>query len=215
MAFALPLNPFSAVLHTLREQGKTCRSLSCRLVTYDSPLRRTLHSSQHAARLHVALTAVKQDTREQVVVNDFHAAKTTFEQLGYDSVVCQAIKAAGLDRPSKVQVQLSSFSKSDKTEAKERSLSSFVSVPSMQDSARTEGHMQELSSKPILQGQSVGLAAQTGSGKTLAYLAPLISSLVRENRISTPGSAPSSAGYSTACILEHSAWSCMSQISTA
>ena len=54
--------------------------------------------------------------------------------------------------------------------------------------------MQELSSKPILQGHSAGLAAETGSGKTLAYLAPLISSLLREKRASNmPTSSVSSA----------------------
>ena len=56
--------------------------------------------------------------------------------------------------------------------------------------------MQELSSKPILQGHSAGLAAETGSGKTLAYLAPLISSLLREKRASSmPTSSVSSARY--------------------
>ena len=43
----------------------------------------------------------------------------------------------------------------------------------------------------------MGLAAETGSGKTLAYLAPLISSLLREKRsASTPASAVPSARYS-------------------
>ena len=54
--------------------------------------------------------------------------------------------------------------------------------------------MQELSSKALLQGHSAGLAAETGSGKTLAYLAPLISSLLREKRASSmPTSSVSSA----------------------
>jgi len=104
MAFALPGTPFSVVLHTLRDQGNSCRSLSSRFAKHEKLITRTLYSSQAASRVHVALTAIKQQTAETLLSNDFYAAKTTFEQLGYDSAVCQAIKHAGLEKPSRVQV---------------------------------------------------------------------------------------------------------------
>ncbi len=104
MAFALPGTPFSVVLHTLRDQGNNCRSLSSKFAKHEKIITRTLYSSQAASRVHVALTAIKQQTAETLLSNDFYAAKTTFEQLGYDSAVCQAIKHAGLEKPSRVQV---------------------------------------------------------------------------------------------------------------
>ena len=69
-------------------------------------------------------------------------------------------------------------------------------------------YLQELSSTAISEGRSVGLAAETGSGKTLAYLAPLISSLLRERRSSSnsglSASAPSSTRYMLShCLLSH------------
>lgn len=63
-------------------------------------------SLQHDNRLHAAVTAVNQTTAQQAALGDFYATKSTFDKLGYDKDVCSAIRAAGFDCPSRVQVDL-------------------------------------------------------------------------------------------------------------
>ena len=104
MAYTLHGSPFSAVLHALRDQSRCYRSLSFRFASHEGLLPHSLSCSQPASRLRAPVTAVRQHSTEQLVASDFFAARATFEQLGYDSDVCQAIRAAGLDRPSRVQV---------------------------------------------------------------------------------------------------------------
>ena len=106
MAFALSGNPFSAVLQTLREQSNSCRNLSYRLIRDDRTYTQALHRAQPSRPLQTALTATRQQVQELKSSSDFFAAKTTFEQLGYDGTVCQAIRGAGLEQPSRVQVRL-------------------------------------------------------------------------------------------------------------
>ena len=106
MAFALCGNPISAVLQTLREQSNSCRTLSYRLVRDDKHYTQALQSLHTSRPMQVALTATRQQAQQPSVPNDFFAAKTAFEQLGYEIPVCQAIRRAGLEQPSMVHVRL-------------------------------------------------------------------------------------------------------------
>ena len=190
MALALSGIPFSAVLQTLREQSNSCRNLSYRLIKDERHYTQALHRSQPSRPLQVALTAVRQQAQEPSSSSEFFSAKTAFEQLGYDATVCQAIRRAGLEQPSRVQVglclALPVFNRSCLK----------GSALCIRSSLRAISYLQELSSTAILEGRSVGLAAETGSGKTLAYLAPLISSLLKERRNNSSSSSSSSTSTS-------------------
>ena len=106
MASALPGQPFSALLQTLRDQGRCCTNLSCSWKKHHNIFAQPQRGLQHSNHLHAAVTAVKQTATQRAPLSDFYAVKSKFEQLGYDQDVCSAIRAAGFDRPSRVQVKL-------------------------------------------------------------------------------------------------------------
>ena len=105
MASALPGHPFSAVLQALKDQGRCCTNLSCSWKRHQSFSLQLQRGLQHGSHLHAAVTAVKQTATQRAALSDFYAVESTFEHLGYDQDVCSAIRAAGFDRPSRVQVR--------------------------------------------------------------------------------------------------------------
>ena len=105
MALLLSGNPISTVLQTLREQSNSCRTLSYRLIKDDKHYTQALQSLHTSRPLQITLTATREQAQQPSISNDFFAPKTTFEQLGYDSYVCRAIRRAGLEQPSRVQVR--------------------------------------------------------------------------------------------------------------
>ena len=106
MASALPGHPFSAVLQALKDQGRCCSKFSCSWRRHQKSSIQSQRSLQHGSHLHAAVTAVKQTATQRAALSDFYAVESSFEHLGYDQDVCSAIRAAGLDRPSRVQVRL-------------------------------------------------------------------------------------------------------------
>ncbi len=108
MASALPGHPFSAVLQALKDQGRCCTNLSCSWTRHQKSFLQPQRSLQLNSHLHAAVTAVKQTATQRAALSDFYAVESSFEHLGYDQDVCSAIRAAGFDRPSRVQVRLES-----------------------------------------------------------------------------------------------------------
>ena len=108
MASTIPGHPFSSVLQALKDQSRCCTNLSYSWTRHQRFSLQPQRSLQHGSHLHAAVTAVKQTATQRAALSDFYAVEGTFEQLGYDQDVCSAIRAAGFDRPSKVQVRLES-----------------------------------------------------------------------------------------------------------